>query len=245
MRKKTGILIQIRRVAAFCIIVFFIVIFLSFSGKLTSQDTADSYDKVYGLDQTLCNGTKYNYFPGSGMKGDQYLVSPFYMPGTVMIRGKVYRNLSLNYDLYHQQLLLKYSNEMGALNIIEVSKAWLEGFKLGEMNFTCLQGKTEPQFYQELGEGPFRIFYQWSKTIKLNTSIIGNSEFSFTPAERKGFVFMNGQLKPYGTKRSFLDLFDPLKRTEIKGYMRRNKINLRKSPDRVIEEMIIYIGKIR
>ena len=34
----------------------------------------------------------------------------------------------LNYDIYNQQLILKYKNNIGAANLIIISDAWLESF---------------------------------------------------------------------------------------------------------------------
>ena len=71
-----------------------------------SQDAAKELDRVFGPDQTLINGEKYDYCPPAGTKGSQYLATPEYLPGSVTLKGKCYRGLTLNYDIYNQQILL-------------------------------------------------------------------------------------------------------------------------------------------
>lgn len=201
-------------------------------------------DRVYGLDQTLCNGKKYNYAPPPGSKGNQFLLSPVYAAGSVTLKGKCYQDAILNYDILNQQLLLQYADEKGALNIIEVSKAWLKGFRLGNMNFELFGPEKNPGYYQVLGEGSLRIFYFWRKTLNLN-DVINSTNFVFSSALRDSYVLMNGQLKPFRTKRSLIKLFETEHRPEIKNYLRKNKIKVRKTSDKAMAEMIIFIGNIK
>ncbi len=133
-----------------------LIILFSISGTLISQNAVKVLDRVYGLDQTLYNGKKYNYSVPSSTKGHQYLISPDYIAGSVTLRGKCYQDINLNYDIFNQQLLLQYEDEKGVLNIIEVSKAWLKSFRRGNLNFEFLSLEKEPRFYQVLGEGQVR-----------------------------------------------------------------------------------------
>ena len=220
-------------------------IFILFApGIVHSQDAFKSADKIYGLDQTLCNGKKYNYFPPPGTSGHQYLFSPVYNKGCVTIRGKNYPGVSLNYDICNQQLLLQYAGENGSLNVIEVSKAWLQGFQIGALNFEYFTGDNDPHFYQILGQGPLRILCYWWKNINLNVAI-GTSNYIFSSPVRDTYLLINGKLKPYRSNRSMIRLFDSEHRSEIKSYLRKNKIKVNKSPDNVLEDMITFIGNIR
>jgi hypothetical protein len=221
-----------------------LIILFSFSGKLIAQDVIKVLDRVYGPDQTLHNGKKYNYFLPLNTKGHQYLVSRNYFVGSATLKGKCYQDIALNYDLFNQQLLLKYEDETGAMIVIEVSKAWLESFRLGAKNFELLNLEQNPRFFQVLGEGPVRILYYWRKSLNLNDAI-GTSNFIFTPPIRDSYVLMDGQLKSFRTKRSLIKLFDPGHRPEIKSYLRKNKIKMKKASDQVMAEMITFIGNIK
>jgi len=221
-----------------------LIILFSISGTLISQNAVKVLDRVYGLDQTLCNGKKYNYSVPSSTKGHQFLLSPDYIAGSVTLKGKCYQGLTLNYDIFNQQLLLQYKDETGALNIIEVSKAWLTSFRRGIMNFEFLKLEKDQHFYQVLGEGPVRILYYWRKNLNLDDAV-GSSNFIFTKPIRDSYVLMDCQLKPFTTKRSLVRLFDPGHRPEIKSYLRKNKIKVKKATDQAMAEMITFIGNIK
>lgn len=221
-----------------------LVILFSISGTLVSQNAVKVLNRVYGLDQTLCNGKKYNYFVPPSTKGHQYLISPDFITGSVTLKGKCYQDITLNYDIFNQQLLLQYEDEKGALNIIEVSKAWLTSFRRGLMNFEFLNLEGDRRFYQVLGEGPVRILYYWRKALKLDETV-GSSNFIFSRAIRDSYVLMDGQLKPFSTKRSLIRLFDPGHRAVIKSYLRKNKVNVKKASDQSMAGMITFISNIK
>jgi hypothetical protein len=223
-------------------LLFFLLI--SYSGTLRSQDAAKVLDRVYGLDQTLCNGKKYTYFPPAGAKGHQYLLSQTFSNGSITLNGKCYQDVYLNYDIFNQQLLLQFKSETILRNTIEVSKAWLTGFSLGSMNFEFLDLEKEPRFFQVLGAGPVRILYFWRKNLDVDGSV-GSFSLTFTRAVRDSYVFTNGQLKPFTSKRSLIKLFDAAHRPEIKSYLRKNKIKIRKASDQAIAEMITFIGNLK
>ncbi|MBE0648775.1 MAG: hypothetical protein IH596_13475 [Bacteroidales bacterium] len=217
---------------------------LLLSGQLFSQDAARDLDQVYGLDQTLYNGKKYTYFILYSTTGHQYLLSPQYSYGSVTIKGTRYDHVFLNYDIFNQQLLLKYLDKTGAAITIELSKAWLEGFTMSDKNFELLHLEQEPCFYQVLGKGPLQILYHWRKSLDLET-VVGSANYIFKSPVRDSFVLKDGQLLRFSSKRSFIKLFDPEQKLAIKSYMRKNKIKIRKSSDLAMAAMIDYIANIR
>jgi hypothetical protein len=201
-------------------------------------------DQVYGLDQTLINGKKYTWKAPSGSTGNHYLNAPYFLEGTVTIRGKNFTDVRLNYDVYNQILLLQYADEEGPGSMIEVSKAWLTAFSIGGMNFELLNLEQEPHFYQVLGNGTTRILYYFRKTLELNTAI-GTYNYVFSKTIRDPFVLTDGKLRPFSTKRSLVKLFDPRVRPEIKSYLRKNRIKIKKASDSTMEDLINFIGKLK
>jgi len=95
-----------------------------------------------------------------------------------------------------------------------------------------------------LGSGRMKILYSWRKNLNLNT-VIGTNNLVFTPALRDSFVLMDGKLQPFVTRRSFIRLFPQGQRAEIKSYMRKHKVKMKKASDKVMEEMITFIGNLK
>lgn len=220
---------------------FVVVFLLFFSGNLISQETRNTFDQVYGPDQKLCNGKKYGYLSPQGTKRDQYLLSPRFSPGRVTLRGKDYEGVSLNYDIYNQQLLLQYHDEGGALYTIEVSQAWLSGFSLGEWNFEFLDPDGTPRFYQVLGDGGVRVLYYWYKTLNLNTAV-GSTNYIFSPAVRDSYLIIDGELIRFRKKQSFIRPFEPAVRSEIKSYLRKNKIRVKRASNEKMSDLLSFIN---
>jgi len=218
--------------------------FFFITGIILSQELYKESDKVYGPDPLIYNGKKYAYFLPSGTGGNQFLYSEEFAEGAIVIKGKTFTGIKINYDIYNQVLLLKYDDETGSPQIIEVSEAWLEGFSLGQTGFRYLEFKGESRFYQVLGSGSQKVLYQWRKTLKLNSSV-GNSQFMFSAPLKSNYVMAGDEIYSYGSKGGFIKLFDPAHKTAIKNYIRENKINPKKSSDRVMTDLMDYISNLK
>jgi hypothetical protein len=225
-------------------ILLLLFLLFSFSLTLMSQDSIKVLDQVYGLDQTLYNGKKYNYYLPIGTKGHQYLVAPVYIAGSLTLKEKCYQDINLNYDIFNQQLLLKYNDENGATNIIEVSKAWIKSFRLGNMKFEYLSLEKNPRYYQVLGEGEVRLLYYWRKSFDLEGSI-GSYYYTFSKPVRDSFVLKDGQLKPFNTNQGFIRIFGHEQRPEIKSYMHKNKVRVKKASDQTMSDVINFIENLK
>jgi hypothetical protein len=234
---------------------------LIFSGKLTSQDAFSELDKVYGLDPSIYNGKKYSYFLPSGTGGNQFFSSAEYVKGGVVVKrgkgeeetrrqgeevtgGRWYYDLFLNYDVYNQKLLLQYIDETGAAQIIEVSEAWLEGFSLGDKEFRYLKFDSGSRIFQVLGNGKYRVLYHWRKTFNLSNSA-GNSIYTFSTPGKSRYVLIDGEIRSFGSKGSFIKQFDPVHKAEIKNYLKVNGLNLKKASDQEVTELINYISNLK
>jgi len=220
-----------------------VVILFLLSGRLISQDDAMEMDRVYGPDPMLYNGKKYTYFLPPETGGNQFLLSTDYFTGELTIKGKTFEGIILNYDIYNQQLLLTYANETGSFNIIEISKAWLESFRLENLEFRCLSYDNEPHFYQVLGDGPFFIMYYWRKDLKLDATY-GAKNFTFTPAMKKKYVLIGDKLRPFSNKQSLVSLFDMQHKPEINNYIQLNRIKIKKASDETMTKLINYISNL-
>ncbi len=71
----------------------------------------EHFDRSYGSDYNLLNGRKY-YLPYSSVS-HPFLNSDQYRPGSLLIKGKRYFGVLINYDIYQQQVILQYINYLG------------------------------------------------------------------------------------------------------------------------------------
>ena len=221
------------------------------SGTLFSQHTFRELDRVYGLDPLLFNGKKYSYFMPSGTGGNQFFFSAEFVKGGLVIRGqgeeetrrKGEKDFLLNYDVYNQKLLLKFTDETGAEQIIEVSEAWLEGFSLDDLNFIYIKDENESRIFQVLGTGSYKVLYYWRKNLILTNTATASS-YAFTSPIKTSYLLIDGKPRQFGSKGSFMKLFNPAHKVEIKNYLQANGINLKKASDRAMTDLINYISNL-
>lgn len=218
----------------------------SMDSTLTDSHTLEYLKSIYGLDPQLHNGKPYNYFKQSNILGNQFLVDEPFTKGELTIRGIKFTNIYLNYDLYEQEVLLKYHNSNGYASILKISKAWLEEFSIGKSNFKfiALNGFPEKKIYQVIGlhTDSIQIYYFIKKELLFNNEY-GKSNYTFTP-KRSSYLLINGVLHPYSNNKTFIKSFDKNTQSLLKKYLRNNKINVKKSTDATMEQLINYCNSL-
>jgi hypothetical protein len=216
------------------------IIFILFAGEVFSQGSFDLADNKYGLDPVLYNGKKYSFYPAAGIKGHQFLQQPDFVQGELLIAGKDFKNVLLNYDVYNQLLLLKYYDELKAACIIEVSFAWLDGFTIGDRRFIVLTTSNTPTIFESIGEQGLQVLYSWTKEIRIEPA---TSNQAFTAASRSSFLRINEKIIDYRTKKQFLSSFDPLTRSYIQDFLHSRHIRFKQINKQQMEELILGIVK--
>lgn len=223
-----------------------ILLFLLFSGAsgISAQQAEGDNDDVYGLNPVLYNGRLYTFNTPLNTSGNQYFSQRQFETGSVTLRGVTFTDLLLNYDIYNQQLIIKYKIKTGAASLITVSDAWLEAFSINGLNFKIFTTQdTVKRIYQELGSGPIYILYYWNKTLKLDNSY-GATNLTFSKAIKERNLLIGNDILPFRNNRSFFSLFDLGKRLMIKEYLRQHKINVRKAVDQKMTELMFYCNTL-
>lgn len=228
------------------ILAFFCLI----SENIFPQGTFKELDKAYGLDPAVFNGRKYSYFLPSGTGGNQYIFSVEFAEGLLEKRGKGEdekggkgEGYLLNYDIYNQKVLLKFEDESGAVQIIELPQDWLEGFSLGEAKFGILQYEGQERVFQVLGNGKYKILLYWRKDLNLSNTT-GYATYSFSTPLKTKYVRKGDDIIQFSTKGSFSGIFDPVIKTEISKYLKDKKINLKKASDQELSDLIDFISTL-
>jgi hypothetical protein len=218
--------------------------FMLVSLAVCAQQTSPDPDRVYGPDQLLYNGKLYTFFPPARTEGNQFISDNYFEDGTVTVRGKRYEGLGLNYDLYNQELILKYSNRNGGTDLIAVSDAWLEAFSLGKNNFEMIAtGDTVKHIYQVMGSGSNRVFYFRRKVMRLESRYMSWNQVFSAPV-RNMYVYNGRNLAEYNNNKSFIAIFDKSVQPSVKKYLRQHKIKVKKAADPVITDLINFCNSL-
>lgn len=218
----------------------FPLFFLFIITAVDAQQKFNIVDFLYGADPLLVNGRYYNFFPPPNTEGNQYLEDPQFKTGSLILRGKSYSGLLLNYDIYNRQLLLSFQNNTGADNLIVISDAWLEKFSFRGMDFELIPLQdTVKRIFQVIGTGPTRIGYLWRKDLKPD-SFHGASYYSFSPPQKEMLIFTGDKAVRYRNNKTFCSALDDGKRRAVREYLDKKRIRVRKADDRTMRALLDF-----
>lgn len=223
-------------------IILLVLIMATFS--LKAQAPEQGPDQVYGYNPLLYNGMVYRFFVLPQTKGTQYLLDAYDYQGSVTVRGITYTNVSLNYDICNQKLIMKYKNEIGAPVLIQISDAWLEKASLGGSNFEVVTlADSSKRLYKVVGNGNVKIMYYLSKDFLIDNMKSTNSQY-FSESRQEMFVASDGQLKGFRNNASFIRIFNHEQQSLIKVYIRNHNINVKKAGDKAMSDLINYCNTL-
>jgi len=212
------------------------VVFLSFfflvpiRGQQASADSPSRYpevvDRAYGQDQELVNGMQY-YDKHPRSLGNPYLLEGFVHQGSVSIRGVIYNNIWLRYDIFAQQVEVEYRTLNGADNQVVLVGDRVDEFRIGEHYFRNLSFNGEQEsFYQVIGEGRMICYISWHKKLIPRVS---DSRFTeeYTPPKRRYLLELDGEITEFQSKKDFVKLFPVDRKKEMKKLVRQNHMQFR------------------
>lgn len=196
-------------------------------------------------DPLLLNGKIYVFHIPPGTEGHPFLAGREFSKGKLNLKGQEYNDVLLNYDIYNQQLLLKYNELTGASNPIILSDAWMEGFTIDNKDFKvfAFPGDSIKRFYQVISSGSYQVLYGFRKKLELS-HFHGSSNRIFSGTIRTMYLMHEGRPTAYRSNKSFLKLFDRVSRNRIKDFLRKNRIKVKKSDDEHISSLVSFINTV-
>lgn len=212
-----------------------VIILFFFSTQTISAQNLTETDPV------LYNGRIYTYHLHPGTKGHQFFSDQSFKSGWLKIKGIVFDGQNINYDVFHQQLILKYTTSEGVSRQIIISDAWLEAFGYDDIYFEVYG--PDSRIYQVLGKKPCRVLYQWTKTLDLSKEY-GARNYVFSNLKKKMFLEINDTMLTFSGNKSFTTSF----RTNygrtfgdtVRNYLKEKRMNLRNSNIYKIEDLLSF-----
>jgi hypothetical protein len=217
-----------------------IILLLFALNNLVSQDIFTETENAFGPDPLLFNGKKYTYFVPSSTEGNQFFKDEQFLPGMVTIKGITFEVEDLNYDIYNQEILLRYPNESGALSLIALSQSWIERFNLGDkrFEFATLPGNSK-MIYQVIRTQNLGILFFWSKRLKLDMAY-GSDKYVFSTPVRESYVQIGGKFFEFKNNKTFVKAFMDEMEDDIRKFLKSNHINIKKVGDNSLQELLNY-----
>jgi len=202
---------------------------------------AELVAKSYGIDQELVNGIQFvNRY--KRCLGHPYFLDDRLMDGSLTIRGKVYQQLLLKYDLVTQDLELEYINDKGMKNRMIVIPDFVEGFHYGPYRFEMLDMmESGKRYYQVIHTGSFTCYVHWYKNL---VPVVNNIDYleECSDANQICWLEMDGVLNSFSNRRGFVALFPESSQKEIRGMLRREMFQFRNASPEALVGMLMKVS---
>ena len=202
---------------------FFIFFVLFIQTNLQSQNVFER-KQMYGPDPMLINGKVYNYFPGTGVKGHQYLNQKEFQRGYLVIHATEYKDVLLNYDLLNQEIILQYTDLQGSNRLLIVSKAWLEEINIAGETFSLRRTPDNQQLIvQTLNQGQIQLHVHWTKRLIADINLV-SKQYVFESKKQIFFLTTKDTFQEYTSTKDLLQLFSDQEKEIVKRFMKQHKM---------------------
>jgi hypothetical protein len=201
------------------------------------------------LDQTISYNTSVatktsGLYAGSRYVRDYYRVKghPFFETdslekGDVFYNGVLYKNVDLLYDISHDDLVTKYSEDA---NLVLVREK-ISYFKLRGHLFVAGSDVLGRGFYDVLFTGKIELVAQrkkeltpWSKTMEFDATFSQTSNY---------LIYKDSSYYKVNSKQELLDVLKD-KKTELKDFISKNKIDFKKNFEAALLRTAMYYDQI-
>jgi hypothetical protein len=222
------------------LIPFFALLLLIGLSNHTFGGVENSYS-VNNLDPVLINGKKYDFY-SHNINGHQFLNDNSFSEGEVTINGEVYTDLMLNLDIYNQQLIMLFKSPQGSDQVIVMSDAWIESFRINNQIFEYrILADGSKKIFQVVGSKNIKVLYRWSKLMALNSS---SGKHHFSHPNKEAFLLIDDEIKGFKKNRSFINCFSEDKKPQLKKHLKANKIKVSRLNDSEMESLIDYCNTL-
>jgi hypothetical protein len=206
---------------------------LQISGDQLSTSLQDTIDI-----QTLYNGRVWRNLY-SRVVGDQFLFTTDFMPGSVTIANRLYKDLSLKYDIYNDQILTVTDLRI----IIQLNKEMIDRFTISYNGINYDFVRLVPDSLESL-DGYFNVLYEGNLSlyVKYRKQILPlevEHKYDLFEQSRKIYLEKDGKAYPV---RSKIALFKVLKdkKQKIKTFVKSSKLIVSKKEPRSFIPVVRY-----
>jgi len=224
----------------------FIWILLAFTSVMKGQASGASlenwFDKTVGKENLAINNGFIHindYIVRNN--SNPYLIDSKFDTGTVIFDNQYYSELSINYDSFNDELLLK-PNGTQDIRAVIVIKEKTARFSILDKNFVNLNPSKSVDFvsgyYQETIISPNAILY--TKHAKTRSEKLQNDKVYSEFSEDKKFVLKLNDVF-YRVSQSSLNQLYPDKKQEISNFYKNNATLEKANPLKFHESLLVQL----
>jgi hypothetical protein len=179
----------------------------------------------------------------SNVKGDQFLFSKDYLPGSLTMNGKSFKNLSINYDIYNDEIITPTNQG----SILQLNKEMVDSFTLIfeyktyrfkntlEDSLTGIKG-----YVNVLYKGKSALYVKYKKEIQL---LAVDDKYDLFYETYRIYFLKDGIVYQLTNKSDLLKILYQDK-TRIKDFIKKNKLRISKKVPESFFPVIRYYDSI-
>ena len=210
----------------------------TYASDLGFYELKENFDQLNGPDYMLLNGRQ-NDLLNSG-NSHPYFNTDRYRPGSLLLNGETYDSVTINYDIFDQQLTLQYPGNSGQNLQVVLNREMIDHFQIDGLTFRKMSfPETGSSFFQVVSSGDMSCFLLWEKTLYRST-VSGNTSYKYSKQSREVYLQREGRLYVVRSRSSFTSNYDEAYRKEIKEFLRREKIRFRNASDEKLGELMNF-----
>ena len=196
------------------------------------QNTIETQEQDTIQNPNLYNGRVWrNLYPM--VRGNQFLFSDDFLPGTVTINNKRFDNLYMRYDIYNDEVMIKTPGGI----VLQINKEMVNSFTLDFEKKTYSFLKLEKGQYELDGYvsvlylGKVSLFVKYTKKI---LPLEVEKKFDLFEQSHRMYLRKENSIYQVNRKKDILVLFENSKQ-QIRSFIKTNKIYVSKNyPERCI-----------
>lgn len=224
---------------------FFILFLFSILNASSSigQDLKSQYDKVYNMDPELYNGEIFTNIYTRSVVGTQFYEENTFRRNNLTLLYKSFEDQYINYDVYHQKLLLTYMDENHSQKMIEIPTENIKNFYIGDNYFEVLQGpEGNYTFYQVFTINESKLLLYWVKYMKTNSTTVKNS-YRFGDMQKQIWFLQNGEYTKVKNNKELVSIFSEPQYENVGTWLKENKIKIQKTDNTKLQLLVSYLNK--
>ena len=177
------------------------------------------------------------------IQGDQFLFSDLFLPGSVTINGKIFKNVRIKYDIFSDEIITPVNSEV----ILQLNKEMVDSFTISfedkVYRFTNIRNDTLKNFTGYINliyKGSSAFYVKYKKLISPSNTPKSDGYFI---QNHMMYLMKDNIVYPIkGTKTLYKSLNADKK--QIRNYIKKNKLKVSKKIPESFVPVIRYYDSI-
>jgi len=221
---------------------FAFMFFFLLSGFFTPLYPSDNAPDVPQEEYLIMNGKVWRNLY-TGVKGNAYFLTNEYLTGDITFNGRLFRERTLRYDLYNDEIILWINSS----NVIILNKEMVGEFTVNYMDkrYRVVNMGTDTAgilsgYVNVYYEGPTALYVKYRKQIEM---LAVDNKYDLFVQSHRIYVKKNGDIVQVSGRKALLKLLSDRK-TELKNYIKQNKLLIVKSEPQTFIPLLQYYDSL-